>query len=111
MGPDRVCFVPSKAIPSSVTSAADTGTLNTYLKRDSGNTEGSLCDWVELKGRQLLAGFHIGDLTSANAAPYRITLSKALSVDSFIKGEYFSNNPSSSWSNERKYSAYANLIS
>ena len=51
------------------------------------------------------------ELTCDNATPYLITLSKALSVDPFISGEYSSNNPSSLWSDERRDSAYTAMIS
>ena len=54
---------------------------------------------------------HRGDLTSAKMAPYLITLSTTLSVWASIIGEYFSNNPSSSLSDERRDSAYANIVS
>src|SRR6267154_539739 len=54
---------------------------------------------------------HIGELTSAKIAPYLITLSITLSVCSSIIGEYFSSNPSSSLSDERRDSAFANMVS
>jgi len=67
---------------------------------------------MELKGVSVvLVGFHIGERTSANAAPVLITISKVLSVDPLINGEYFSNNPSSSWSVERRDSAYSTILS
>ena len=47
----------------------------------------------------------MGDRTSAKIVPYFITLSTTLSVCSSINGEYFSNNPSSSLSDERRDSA------
>ena len=50
-------------------------------------------------------------LTPAKTAPYLITLSTDFSMDPVISGEYFSSNPSSSWSDERRASAYANVIS
>jgi len=85
---------------------------STNLECGAYNTEGSLCDWMELKGvSAVLVGFHIGERTSANAAPYLINLSKVLSIDGFINGEYFSNNPSSSWSVERRNPAYSTIIS
>ena len=59
---------------------------------------------------QCFAGFHQAGLTSANAAPYLITVSQALSVDPLISGEYFSNRPSSSWSDERRDFAYTVVI-
>ncbi len=54
---------------------------------------------------------HIGDRTSAKIVPYFITSSTTLSVCSSIIGEYSSNNPSSSLSDERRDSAYANMVS
>jgi len=51
----------------------------------------------------------MGEPTSANTPPYLITVSKALSVDPFINGEYSFNNPSSSWSDERRDTPYANI--
>ena len=48
------------------------------------------------------------ELTSPNTAPDLITLSKTFSIGFFISGEYCFNNPSSSWSDERRDSAYAN---
>jgi hypothetical protein len=49
--------------------------------------------------------------TSANPDPYLIIVSKAVSVNAFISGEYSFNNLSSSWSVERRDSAYANVSS
>jgi hypothetical protein len=49
--------------------------------------------------------------TLVNADPYLIIVSKAVSVDAFISGEYSFNNLSSSWSVERRDSAYANMSS
>jgi hypothetical protein len=43
---------------------------STNPKRDLGNTEGSLCDGIQLKTCRRLARFYIGELTSENAAPY-----------------------------------------
>ena len=40
-----------------------------------------------------------------------MAVSKPLSVDALISGEYFLSNPSSSWSDERNDSAYSNIIS
>jgi len=54
---------------------------------------------------------HIGELTSAKRVPCLITLSTTLSDGVFIIGEYFSNNPSSSLSEERRNSAYASIVS
>ena len=53
----------------------------------------------------------MGELTSDNTTPYLITVSKALSVDLFISGEYSFSNPSSVWSKERRDPAYVNIIS
>jgi len=53
-GADHICFVPSRAKRSSVTSAAVNPVASTYLKRDPGNTEDSLCDWIQLKWVNLL---------------------------------------------------------
>ena len=52
-----------------------------------------------------MMAFSMKELTSANTAPYRITVFKALSVDSVISGEYSTSNPSSLWSKERRDSA------
>ena len=53
-GADHIYFVPSRAERSSITPTADTLVASTNLKRDTGNTEDSLCDWVQLKGINLL---------------------------------------------------------
>ena len=53
----------------------------------------------------------MGQLTSAKAAPYEIVLSMDLSIDPLISGEYSFSNPSSSWSDERRASTYAKIIS
>ena len=45
----RICFVPSRAKWPSVTFAPDTPVASTNLKRDAGNTEDSLGDWIQLK--------------------------------------------------------------
>jgi hypothetical protein len=50
----HTCFVPSRAKPSSVTSASDMPVVDTNLKRDSSNTEDSLCNWVQLTGVSFL---------------------------------------------------------
>jgi len=50
MGSDRICSVLSRARRSGVTSASDTPAGSTNLKRDLGNTKDSLCDWIQLKG-------------------------------------------------------------
>ena len=52
----------------------------------------------------------VGRPTSANTAPYLIALSVDLSIDPLISGAYSLNNPSSSWSDERRASAYADII-
>ncbi len=51
---------------------------------------------------------HAGQLTSAKTAPSLNALSIAFSVDSLIIGAYSSSNPSSSWSDKRRASTYAN---
>jgi hypothetical protein len=48
----------------------------------------------------------MGELTSANTAPYLRTAPTTLSVDSPMRGEYSFNNSSSSRSDERRDSAY-----
>ena len=108
---DHTCFVPSKAKPWSVTSASSVPVASTNLKRDRGNTEDSLRNWIQLSGVNFLS-LHVefGQTTSANTAPYLIALSTAFSVDSLIIGEYSSSNPSSCWSDERRASAYAHII-
>jgi hypothetical protein len=53
----------------------------------------------------------VGELTSAKTAPYLIALSTDLSIDLPISGGYSLSNPSSSWSDERRASAYADIIS
>ena len=53
----------------------------------------------------------VGALTAARTAPYLIALSTDLSVELLISGEYSSSNFSSSWSDNRRASAYANDIS
>jgi len=65
----RTRFVPSRAKWSSVTFAADTPVAGTNLKRSLGNTEGSLRDWIQLQGVNVLL-VSTGKLTSANTAPY-----------------------------------------
>src|SRR5882757_1179594 len=51
-----------------------------------------------------------GGLTSANTAPYLITVPTALSVDSLISGEYSTSKPSRLWSDERRDSACTIVI-
>jgi hypothetical protein len=53
----------------------------------------------------------VGELTSAKTAPYLIALSTDLSVDALINGECSFSNFSSSWSDDRRVSAYAKNIS
>jgi hypothetical protein len=43
-------FVPSRAKWSNVTFAADTPAASTNLKRNLGNIESSLRDWIQLQG-------------------------------------------------------------
>ena len=97
------------------TSGSDTSVARTNLKCDTGKTEDSLCDWVQLVGVNPLwfpyGRANIGERTSAKTAPYFIALSTTLSVDASIVGEYFSNNSSSSLSDERRDSAYAKSVS
>jgi hypothetical protein len=50
----RTCFVPSGAKCSSITSVVDTPVASTNLKRNLGNTEGSLRDWIQLQGVNVL---------------------------------------------------------
>jgi hypothetical protein len=57
------------------------------------------------------AGFHIGELTSANTEPYLIPFSTTLSIDPLISGVCLCNNSSSLWSDERRDSAFENIIS
>ena len=52
----------------------------------------------------------MGELTSANTAPYLIDLSVTLSVNPLISGEYSFNKSSSLWSDERRDSAYVKII-
>ena len=54
---------------------------------------------------------HLKELTSAKTEPYLIVLSKDFSIDPLISGVYSSSNPSSSWSDERRASAYADITS
>ena len=53
----------------------------------------------------------MGELTSAKTVPYFMILSTILSVGASIIGENFSNSPSSSLSDERRDSAYSNIVS
>ena len=93
-------------------SASGTQTLlSTNIKCDAGNTKGGLCDWIQLERCQCPASLDRAELTSASTTPYFMTVSKALSVGPLISGEYFSNRPSSSWSDERRDFAYAVISS
>ena len=81
--------------------------MKTHLKRDTGKTDDSLGNWVQLIGVNVLSFYgDAGQLTSAMAAPYLITLSTAFSVEALIIGAYSSSNPSSSRSDTRRASAY-----
>jgi len=46
----HTCFVLSRAKSSNVTSASGTLAVRTHLKRGVGNTDDSLCNWVQLPG-------------------------------------------------------------
>src|SRR5258706_5213394 len=86
----------------------------THLIRDSGNTEDSLCNWVQLTGFNtllILCGCRTtGQLTSAKTAPYLNALSTTFSIDPLIIGAYSSCNTSSSWIVMRWASTYVNLL-
>ena len=83
---------------------------STNLKRDLGNTEDSLCNWVQLPGISFLPFLlQVGQPTSAKTAPYLIALSTDFSVDPLINGVYSCSNPSSSWSDEHRASAYTDI--
>ena len=60
----------------------------------------------------IYCSFHVdgGEPTSAKTEPYLITLSTVFSVDALINGVYSFSNSSSSWSDERRASAYADFI-
>ena len=55
--------------------------------------------------------FHVevGQPTSAKTAPYLIALSTDFFINPLINGVYSLSNPSSSWSDERRASAYADI--
>src|SRR5258706_4785796 len=53
----------------------------------------------------------VRELTSARTAPSLIALSIDFSTDPLISGEYSFSNPSSLWSDERRASTYAKIIS
>ena len=82
---------------------------STNLKCDLGNTEDSLCNWVQLSGVNFFLVLKVGHPTSAKTAPYLIALSMDFSVDLLINGVYSFSNPSSSWSDERRASAYVDI--
>ena len=54
MAPGRICFAPSRARSLTINVVSDTLVASTNLKRDSGNTDDSTCDWVQLKGVNIL---------------------------------------------------------
>jgi len=111
MASGHACFVPSRAEPSSVTSASESFVGSTNLKCDTGNTEDGLCNWIQLKAVNVLfVSAWMWRTTSAKAAPYLITVPTDFSIGPLISGEYSSSNPSSFWSDERRASAYANII-
>ena len=84
---------------------------STNLKRDVGNTENSLCNRDQLSGINIsLVLVNVGQLTSAKTAPYFIALSTDFSIDPLIIGVYPFSNPSSSRSDERSASPYADII-
>ena len=77
-----------KTYKAGVTPTSDTSVAMTNLECDTGKTEDSLCDWVQLVGVNFHTGEpFIGEHTSAKTAPYFITLSTTLSVDAPIIGE------------------------
>ena len=54
MASGHTCFVPSRAKTLSVTSAYEILVASTNLKRDTGNTEDSLCNWIQLEAVNVL---------------------------------------------------------
>src|SRR5258706_1129759 len=52
--PGHTCSVPLTAKPSSVNFASDMHEASTNLKRDAGNTQNRLCNWVKLRGVKFL---------------------------------------------------------
>ena len=85
--------------------------VSTNLKNDLGNTECSLS--CVQPNMSVSRRFHVdlGELTAAKIPPYLITtLSTDFPIDSLISGEYSCSNSSSSWSDDRRASAYANII-
>jgi hypothetical protein len=111
MASDRTYFVLSRAERSSITSGFDTPVESTNLKCDVGNTEDSLCDRIELSDVNILLVPIQAELTSANTAPSLIPFSKFLSVDLLISGVNPFINLSSSWTDERSDSVYADIVS
>ena len=93
-------------VKPSVTSAADTPVASTNLKSNLRNTEGSLRDWIQLQGvNVLLVSTRKPDLCEYGA------IIDIISVDPLIRGEYPFNNSSSLWRDERRESVYAKVIS
>ena len=82
----------------------------TNLERDTSKTKKSLCDWIQL-GSVNIVLVSVCELTSAKTAPYLMALSTTLSIGPSIIGEYPSNNPSSSLSDDRIDSACSRIIS
>jgi hypothetical protein len=60
MASDRIYFVPLKAKRASVSSVPETPVAGTNLKRNSGKTEDSLCDRIQLEGVNLSLGVPFG---------------------------------------------------
>ena len=97
---------------------------STNLNSDAGESEGSLCNWIKLKGVNVLlvpndmgeptsanrAPNDMGEPTSANTAPNLILPSITLSVAPVISGEYSFNKFSSLWSDARRGSAYGAIL-
>ena len=83
----RIYSVPSTPKRSNVISADTPGRVSTNLKRDAGNSKDGLRDWIQLHAVNVLLMSIRGKLTSANTAPYLMTLSTALSVDPLMSGE------------------------
>ena len=97
----------------SVTSVPDVRVASTNLECDTGNTEDSLCNWIQLKAvNSMFVPMWMGEqLTCAKTAPYLIALSTDFSVDPLISGEYFSSDSSRSWSDDRRASAFTKVTS
>ena len=82
--------------------------VSTNLKHDPGNTEDSLCNWVQLLDVNFLLipyGSH-----AANTVPYLIALSTDHPINLFITSAYSFSSPSSSWSNKCRASTYVDII-